>query len=577
MSKSLKLGHKQGTQTLEIPKKDETMDYLQKTGTGYYFRKRIPNELLPHYAGKKFIRKSLKTKDLTEAKLRCTQLALQALNEFTALIVKPATTAHKTVTVLDAALISKLAAHYSRLLLERDDAERLKNQEALQSYDYASRVEAIEFLKEWAVGKLAEGKEALVMGNLDFMQPDIELTANSLNLELIIPTDALAVSLKKAMLQVYVGYFAERVKRDQGEGSDTEVLAPPVTLDVTAADGSNVMALYDLWLKHQPRDHKTADTYKATAVQFNQWAKGIPAAAIKGEQVRDFISDLAQKLAYKTIVNKHKHLIAIGNIGVRYDKLPSNPFAKAVVTEDMGKKTEDRRPYAVTELDKLFKLIAANQDMPVADKWLPLLGLTTGARIRELCQISLADVLQEDGVWCLKIVNSGTGQKLKNKTSFRRIPLHNDLIAAGFIKFVDAVRSKNLKTPEASVFGFKPGAYDNPSTAYGKRFNKFVKQVHPELDFHSFRHTYMDLIRATTGYRKEFSDALTGHSSGTISDTYGGKFYPLPPLVELVNSLKLPVALPDLSHLTVRPADSIKNSRFKQRLAELKAANKGKA
>ena len=48
--------------------------------------------------------------------------------------------------------------------------------------------------------------------------------------------------------------------------------------------------------------------------------------------------------------------------------------------------------------------------------WLPLLGLYTGARLSELCQLRLGDIREELGVWVISISSSGAVIAGKNLT-----------------------------------------------------------------------------------------------------------------------------------------------------------------
>lgn len=76
--------------------------------------------------------------------------------------------------------------------------------------------------------------------------------------------------------------------------------------------------------------------------------------------------------------------------------------------------------------------------------WLPMLGLYTGARVNELCQLNPStDIRQESatGIWYLDITNEGEAadgvtKRVKNKVSKRRVPIHSQLLAAGFIDYV---------------------------------------------------------------------------------------------------------------------------------------------
>ena len=62
--------------------------------------------------------------------------------------------------------------------------------------------------------------------------------------------------------------------------------------------------------------------------------------------------------------------------------------------------------------------------------WLPLLALFTGARMEEMCQLRANQVIQVDGVWCLKIAQDYPDQSVKTAED-RIVPLHPFLILNG--------------------------------------------------------------------------------------------------------------------------------------------------
>jgi integrase len=57
------------------------------------------------------------------------------------------------------------------------------------------------------------------------------------------------------------------------------------------------------------------------------------------------------------------------------------------------------------------------RDREAYQYWLPLMALFSGARIEELCQLQLADVRLQDGVWILDITDEMLEQKIKSEMS----------------------------------------------------------------------------------------------------------------------------------------------------------------
>ena len=75
--------------------------------------------------------------------------------------------------------------------------------------------------------------------------------------------------------------------------------------------------------------------------------------------------------------------------------------------------------------------------------WLPLLGLWTGARLNELCQLGVEDVGEVEGILCLDINKNG-GKRLKSKAAKRLIPVHPTLVQLGFRTYAEECRVKGV-------------------------------------------------------------------------------------------------------------------------------------
>ncbi|MGN5595358.1 tyrosine-type recombinase/integrase [Stutzerimonas nitrititolerans] len=83
--------------------------------------------------------------------------------------------------------------------------------------------------------------------------------------------------------------------------------------------------------------------------------------------------------------------------------------------------------------------------------WLMPLGLFTGARLNELCQLRAHDVIQDiHGVHLVSINANGSNKSLKNKQSEREVPICSKLLAMGFLDFVEERRKAD--GPDALLF-----------------------------------------------------------------------------------------------------------------------------
>ena len=110
--------------------------------------------------------------------------------------------------------------------------------------------------------------------------------------------------------------------------------------------------------------------------------------------------------------------------------------------------------------------------------WIPLIGLHTGARKNEICQLQPADIMSIKGTWCFNITTEGDEKSLKTGDhggSKRIVPIHSNLISLGFLAFVDA----NRTTPNPNGRLFRDATY----TAVNKWAGKFDKTFHRKRCF----------------------------------------------------------------------------------------------
>lgn len=205
--------------------------------------------------------------------------------------------------------------------------------------------------------------------------------------------------------------------------------------------------------------------------------------------------------------------------------------------------------------------------------WLPLLGLYTGGRLNELCQIDTKDISQDrdSGIWTIDIMDEPDdkphSKSLKNKPSRRIMPIHSELIRMGLLEFVDHARCEGrLKLfSDGLTYNPKKGwggiastfycRFPSPSTPSGGYFfNQGIRTRDTDgktdsKNFHSFRHTFTDLTRAAGPEAYMIAPDLTGHSRGKEGQfaKYGNGFA-LERKKAVLESLPLPVDLSTISY-----------------------------
>jgi len=181
--------------------------------------------------------------------------------------------------------------------------------------------------------------------------------------------------------------------------------------------------------------------------------------------------------------------------------------------------------------------------------WLPLIGLLTGARQAEICQLNTSDIIEIDGVWVFNITDEydkTTGEKIKsvkNQNSIRRIPIHQTLIDIGILKYVSSIKTKQL-FPELNSKNDGIGAAQ-------KWANYFLKKcgVHTAYTktFHSLRHTFITKT-ISSGIAPIHVGAITGHLSkddfgavAEIANTYFKGFEPQVLKSEVISKLSFDI------------------------------------
>ncbi len=168
--------------------------------------------------------------------------------------------------------------------------------------------------------------------------------------------------------------------------------------------------------------------------------------------------------------------------------------------------------------------------------WLPLLGLWTGARLNELCQLNVEDIDHEEGIHLIRVQESDEDQRVKFGKS-RLVPIHPELVRLGFLRFVQAQRQAGHKRmfPE-----LKLGATGYYSDQASKDFNRYIDRIGvktAKTSFHSFRHNFKDACRHA-GVQPDINDILLGHKLPGMAGRYGDGNVPLPVLSEAICKIR---------------------------------------
>jgi len=244
------------------------------------------------------------------------------------------------------------------------------------------------------------------------------------------------------------------------------------------------------------------------------------------------------------------HLMSIKTINTRlgcYSELfkwaLKNGYADVNVFDGLGlkdnRKSRDLRlPFTPQDLKDIFSSDAINKATKRWQYWLPVLGIFTGARLNELCQLQRQDVKQVNGIWCISITDEGQQQHLKSTSSKRLIPIHNKLVSLGFIEFVNN-DSNTAKTNR--IFPELTLRNDMFSHTPSKWFGNLKQRVLVESDkksFHSFRHTFVDyMFNKLKLQGNPLIKALVGHSDREVTSGIYGSSFEIEDLNNIIQSI----------------------------------------
>ncbi|MBU0801786.1 MAG: site-specific integrase, partial [Alphaproteobacteria bacterium] len=223
-------------------------------------------------------------------------------------------------------------------------------------------------------------------------------------------------------------------------------------------------------------------------------------------------------------------LSSLMSFAVESGHISSNPVTASRVLRKLDaakpkRHLDDDKGYKWEELVRLFSHSDFQSQRYATGRpgnavfWLPLLAAYTGARREEIAQLYVSDVRQhESGQWLIRIIDDRPDKSVKTHSSRRDIPIHEDLLALGFLDLVHGHAPDTRVFPQLDkISGRYSGIVAKHWRVLTQRCEVYRQGRHP---IHAFRHTFKTLARAH-GIRKDVSDWITGHTSGCVGDSYG--------------------------------------------------------
>jgi integrase len=517
----------------------------------------IPKDLQPHYGGRKDFRISLGPLTGQEAKAKAHQLRAEKDAEFLAKRRELAMLAAPLQEVTPEMAQVIASGVYAELLHSDDHARESREVfEALRELNTVGASAVARALSiggsttptpmaEWSpidglpegeaqvladLNSLAEGRAAIDLARrrLSAVQPLADKVARRLGLAPDWSTESGRAALRACLEQMRRAW-KDRVARDAGE-----VIATPAMPTESAAmqpfepqgRQHSLQDVFDRW--KVSGDNPSAATVRKKRASVNHYVslmKDAPIESLTKAMGVEFASALLH--ACKMEKTAKDHLDGVKSLlNFAVDKLGWLKVNEWAAQSIQVKKRNQRKPWPSDDLRKLVDSpLFKSYELPTnpsaggaAAYWVPLLGLYTGARQSELCQLRIEDLQDTPEGFVLYVLRDGEdhadgtpGTTTKTEASNRRLPVHSDLIALGLKDYWQDMKDAGHKV----LF---PDIKRAPDRSAGEYFSDWFLIYRRQqgidkrwVDFHAFRHTASTRL-TDAGVSDSVTDYLTGHS-----------------------------------------------------------------
>lgn len=490
---------------------------LIRRGGAYSLRRRIPLDLTDAYGGRKEMVLALGTNDFAEAKLRLARKQVELNDEFAA---------HRKLRDADpTALIKQAIAELKPFLAKPGDGTSYSDAEIDRQIEEGEQ----SFKEQLEAEQEHEGRELLRRQLLAVLSvANKQLTDEQLALKDILQDARWEVELAQAELS----------------RRPLIVKASPIETTVghsgsLKADGTSWENLVVAWTRDRSPEKRTVAAHGAVARWFAERTKVTAVEKATPDHVRLFRTRMIEEgQSPANIKTKLSRLRTLLGYAVEEGIITTNPAA--LIRPPADKRTEAARvPWTSADLNALFAgPVHSSGERPTQGRgeaayWLPLLALFTGARLEELGQLRVIDLIEEayptegEAFSKAKFIHirsdAGDGLKVKNAGSVRKVPVHSELIRSGFLQFVEHQEALG----QDRVFSdLRPNQYGGLTGKWGEWFSGYRKECgvsHKGVVFHSFRHTFKHWARHV-GIIEGVQRQIMGHSAKDVADGYGDGF-----------------------------------------------------
>ena len=306
-------------------------------------------------------------------------------------------------------------------------------------------------------------------------------------------------------------------------GPRVQPAAPPPQAVAVVAKALSMKQARDAWIKSlAPSTSKKTLSIKKAAINglVSFVGEARPLHTLTRPDLAGWYQHLRdEKLSTPTIHNKQSYIggkhgfFAWAMVSGHYPK-GDNPAAGHVSYTANEKRKRRKFGFKAFTNEELHAIFAPENfsKLSVHARWACLIGLYTGARVSEVGQLRVLDILELDGIPCFNFTDEGEGQSLKTDASKRVVPIHPELIRLGFLDHVKALIEAN----QSQLFPKgKQDAINGRGNWITKAFGHYLKRIsgnwsQAKRGFHSLRKSVIQELQGK-GVASEMRAQLVGH------------------------------------------------------------------
>jgi integrase len=494
----------------------------------FWLRRRVPAHLVA-YLGRREIKFSLGTSDPQLAKIRCQEENAKLERVWHE-------RAHGPIeTVLSHRQIVALAGEFYREMIAThgDEPVSAEKWQGVMDRDKQRKEEAL----KQVVPVFSFPKQIFVRSAF---QDEVNEFLKSRGL-----------NLKGAKLDSFVDAYlgakeqaAELLKRyadkDYGEDEKADRFGDPKVL---TNDGKvAAMEMFNLYADDAQLDRKTRvswgnkiqsliksaghdDLARLTLIQVNEWKDKLLVTK-KRQSKKDRLARKAEEnLDRKTIRNSYIAAVkATLNYAKQQNKISAN-VATEVSVRVLKKKKQREKGFTKEEAQLILRATTASPQADIspeyakARRWVPWICAYTGARVNEITQLLPTDFHVQDGINYIRI-----DAEASKTGDYRLVPLHDDLIDQGLLKYKDSRKGLPLfYDPERSRGGKEAGRHFRKAGEHLARWIRSDevgvtdKRVAPN---HGWRHRFSSMARHVDMH-PDIQNIIQGHAGDKVAADYG--------------------------------------------------------